>query len=241
MIDLRLGEREVRVLITGFDAFLLDVGSLWRGRRWELAVPLEHIIEAQSPGFDPKDIPLGRRTRAVPARPTRPPSSQGGWNGWLTCVRRRQQPTINLKLAGEPYEMVSLSVPDAQTKARAIKDATRQIRPASLAMVDDTHGLLEEKGKGLVREGKISEERFEETMQYARAAGLVSLRQQGELNDDEYARLKRELLQEGKVSEARFEEIVQEARAAELVELHERGELNDEEYARRKRELAEGG
>jgi hypothetical protein len=34
MIDLRLGDREVRIEITGFDAFLLDVGSLWRGRRW---------------------------------------------------------------------------------------------------------------------------------------------------------------------------------------------------------------
>jgi polyhydroxyalkanoate synthesis regulator phasin len=240
MIDLRLDDREVRIEITGFDAFLLDVRSLWRGRRWGFAIPLEHVVEVKSPGFDPKDTPLGLRTRAVRARPTRRPSSEGGWNGWLRCVRRRRRPTIDLKLADEPYEMVSLSVPDAQAKARAIKDAVRQIRPASLAMVDDLNRGLEEKRKELVREGKISEERFEETTQEARAAGLVYLRHQGELNDEEYARLKRQLLREGKISEGKFEEIVQEARTAGLVDPHERGELNEED-ARLKRELAEGG
>lgn len=234
MIDLRLGDREVRIEITGFDAFLLDVGSVWRGRRWEFAVPLEHVVEVKSPGFDPKDTPLGLRTRNAPARPRPRPSSKGGWNGSLRCVRRRRRPTINLRLADEPYEMVSLSVPDAQAKARAIKDALRQIRPASLAMVDDLNRPLEEKGRELVREGKISEERFEETMREARAAGLVFLHEDGELNDEEYARLKRELVREGKISEERFEDLTREARAAAHVHRHERGELNDEEYASRK-------
>lgn len=235
-----MSEREVRILITGFDAFLLDVPSLWRGRRWEFTIALEHIVEVKSPGFDPKDTPLGLRSRDRPARRTQRAKSNRGFDGYLVCVRRSRRPTINLKLTDEPYEMVSLSVRDAQAKARAIKDAVRQIRPASLAMVDDLNRLLQEKGKELVREGKISEARFEETMQYARAAGVVSLRQEGELNDEEYARLKQELVREGNISEVRFEEIVQAARAAELVERHERGELSDEEYARRKRELAEG-
>lgn len=241
MIDLRLGDREVRIEITGFDAFLLDVGSLWRGRRWEFAIPLEHVVEVTSPGGNPRDTPLGLRTRNVPASQTRRVKSNRGWDGHLRCVRRRRQPTIDLKLTAEPYEMVSLSVPDAPAKARAIKDAVRQIRPASLALVDDLNRGLEERGRELVREGKISEERFEETMREARAAGLVSLHEEGELNDEEYARLKREIVQQGEISEERFEDLTHEARAAALGDRHERGELNDEEYTRLKRELADGG
>jgi len=126
---------------------------------------------------------LGLRTRNAPARRTRRAKSNRGWDGHLWCVRRRQQPTIDLKLTDEPDEMVSLSVPDAQAKARAIKDAVRQIRPASLAMVDDLNRGLEEKGRELVRDGKLSEERFEDLTREARAASLVDLHERGELNE----------------------------------------------------------
>ena len=214
MIDLQLSDRQVLILIAGFDAFLLDVRSLWRGFRWELAVPIEHVLQVQSPGIDPRKTSLGWRTRYVPARQSQHGSSNRDRGGSLTCVRRRRQPTIDLRLTDEPYETVSLSVPDAEAKARAIRDAVRQIRPASLALVDDWNRAVEEHGKELVREGKVSQEQLEEFMQDARAAGLVDLHERGELNDEEYARLKRELVGEGKISEERFEEIVQDARAA---------------------------
>ena len=193
VIDLRLSDSDVRVEITGFAAFLLDVRSLWRGLRWELAVPIEHVVAVKSPGIDPRKTSLGWRTRNVPARQSRHAKPNDGWNGHLTCVRRGRRPTIDLKLADEPYEMVSLSVPDAQAKARAIRDAVRRIRPASLAMVDDWNRAAGEIARGYLQEGKISEERFEELRQEARVIGLEHLHEEGELDDEEYARLKREL------------------------------------------------
>jgi hypothetical protein len=56
--------------------------------------------------------------------------------------------------------------------------------------------VLEERGEELVREGNISEQRFEETTQEARAARLVDPHERGEVNEG-HARLKRGLAEGG--------------------------------------------
>lgn len=89
MIDVEVSGRELRIAITAYDAVLLDVRSLWRGRRWELAVPLEHVVGVKVSGRDPRRIPFGFRHRHERSNQARGAEPKRYYRGRVVCVRRK--------------------------------------------------------------------------------------------------------------------------------------------------------
>jgi hypothetical protein len=103
MIDAQVTDQGLEVVVTGGDAWLLAL----RGR-WEIVVPLEHVVRANV------GKPLGSAVRR----------HQSGKGTIMVCAHRRA-PNVVIDLDGDPYIRMTLSVPDPGDTAAAIKGALR--------------------------------------------------------------------------------------------------------------------
>jgi hypothetical protein len=103
LIDVQVTSGSLEVVVTGQDAVLLCEKS-----RWEVTVPLEHVLGAR----------IGRPVGLFVRRHS---NNVGG----LLTVAQRRGPTLKIDLDGEPYVAMILSVDDPQDAVATIKGALR--------------------------------------------------------------------------------------------------------------------
>lgn len=123
MIGARIDDDSLEVQITGRDFWphLLNSDKLWAGGLI-LRLPLDHITAARVNPPKRGIRYMNRRSRVL-----RNGRLRGGNLSWC----RRGQPVLFLYMDGQPYHSVSLSVPDPEQLAEAIRAAAgvRELTP----------------------------------------------------------------------------------------------------------------
>jgi hypothetical protein len=113
MIEARVADANLEIVLTGFDGWLIS----WHSR-WTLTVPLEHVLTAKAgPSFE-----LGSKRHV-----NFPGSDRRPYRGRLVCARFRA-PTLRIELDTYPYRDIILSVPDPGRTAEEIQQALRAYR-----------------------------------------------------------------------------------------------------------------
>jgi hypothetical protein len=106
VIDVQVTSHALEVVVTGQDAVLLS-----KKNRWEVTVPLEHVVRARI--GKPAGLFVRRHSNNV---------------GGVLTVAQRRGPTLAIDMDGDPYVAMILSVDDPDDAVAAIKGALR-LRP----------------------------------------------------------------------------------------------------------------
>jgi len=104
MIDAQVTNHGLEVVLTDGDAWLFATQH-----RWEIVVPLEHVIRAKV--APPVGFAVRKHVHDEPG-------------GVMVCARQRA-PTVVIDLDGDPFRRMTLSVPDPENTVATIKGALR--------------------------------------------------------------------------------------------------------------------